>query len=76
MKLTTEFSARIYNDRSGDYLSVGPGPDSDGLISIKSIVFQMDGPRVEGEIIIPVELALELSDAISRIAELNPDSLV
>lgn len=75
MRFSTEFNARIYNDESGDYLTVGPGPDSDGLIVIKSIAVQTSGPRVEGEIIIPAELALELVDAIRRVVDANPDSL-
>lgn len=73
MPLTTEYGCRIYNDVSGDYLSVAPDKDGLGLIEIESFAGDV---KPEGRLVMNHENARKLAMVLNRVLDLNSNGAV
>lgn len=66
-KYTTEKSIKIYDDTTGDYILVGPDPDTGEAVEIASFVHSKSDNttgREAGIILADPEQALEVAKAI------------
>ena len=62
---STEFYIRICDDdESGDYVQIGPDKDGLDLVEISSYVGSKEGVKEIGHIVMPVEQANKLQQAI------------
>lgn len=67
MKLTTEYSIRLYDDDSGDYLALSPNIDGAGLFEVRSVA----QGQTEGCLVLTSEQVDALIEGLKRLKELN-----
>lgn len=67
MKITAEYSIRLYDDESGDYLSLRPNLEGAGLYEISSVV----RGQTEGSLVLTDEQLDALVEGLKKLRELN-----
>lgn len=67
MKLTTEYSIRLYDDDSGDYMELRPNIEGCGLYEVRAVA----QGQTEGRLVLTDEQVDALIDGLKRLKELN-----